>query len=113
MSQVFFFDSGVGGLSIWEEVHRQLPSLSAVYAMDDAAFPYGELSESSLIERVLAVFAAVTARHNITLAVVACNTASTLVLPYLRKRFAFPIVGVVPAIKPAAHPPLTLAPALL
>lgn len=103
MSQLLFFDSGVGGLSIWQQVHQALPGVEAVYAMDDAAFPYGELSESVLVERVLAVFDAVTQRHDISLAVVACNTASTLVLPHLRQRFSFPVVGVVPAIKPAAR----------
>ncbi|EKE77599.1 glutamate racemase [Gallaecimonas xiamenensis] len=102
MSQLLFFDSGVGGLSVWQEVHHSLPQWQAIYAMDDAAFPYGELTESVLVARVLAVFEEIAARHPIALAVVACNTASTLVLPELRARFDFPIVGVVPAIKPAA-----------
>ncbi|WKE65954.1 glutamate racemase [Gallaecimonas kandeliae] len=102
MSQLFFFDSGVGGLSVWQEVHQRLPEEEAIYAMDDAAFPYGELAEEVLVARVLAVFEQVLNRHAVKLAVVACNTASTLVLPALRARFDFPIVGVVPAIKPAA-----------
>ncbi|WP_341502796.1 glutamate racemase [Gallaecimonas sp. GXIMD4217] len=102
MSQLLFFDSGVGGLSVWREVQQLLPGLSSIYCMDDEAFPYGELAEPVLVRRVLGAFEALTARHDIELAVVACNSASTLVLPALREHFDFPIVGVVPAIKPAA-----------
>ncbi len=73
-----------------------------VYAADDAGFPYGRLEEGALVARVLAVMERLVARHHPDLVVIACNTASTLVLPALRARFAIPFVGTVPAIKPAA-----------
>ena len=73
-----------------------------VYAADDAGFPYGRLSEEELVARVLSVMERLVARFHPDLAVIACNTASTLVLPALRARFAIPFVGTVPAIKPAA-----------
>lgn len=99
---ILVFDSGLGGLTVFEQVRRARPDAAYVYAADDAAFPYGRLPEPLLVERVLAVMERLIARHAPDLVVVACNTASTLVLPSLRARFATPFVGVVPPIKPAA-----------
>lgn len=99
---VLVFDSGVGGLSIYEPIRQQLPELNFLYAFDNACFPYGELSESRLVERCCQVITAVLARHPVDLVVIACNTASTHVLPTLRPMLSIPVVGVVPAIKPAA-----------
>lgn len=99
---VLVFDSGVGGLSIYEPICRQLPEHNYLYAFDNACFPYGELSERRLVERCCQVIAAVLARHAVDLVVIACNTASTYVLPALRQMLTIPVVGVVPAIKPAA-----------
>lgn len=96
------FDSGVGGLSVYQEIYAQLPHLHYIYAFDDAAFPYGELPEGELIERASHIIGLLVARHQIDLVVVACNTASTIVLPTLREQLTIPVVGVVPAIKPAA-----------
>jgi glutamate racemase len=95
------FDSGLGGLTVFREVAKARPDAHFVYAADDAFFPYGRHSEPELIERVLAVMAGLIANHRPDLVIVACNTASTLVLPQLRKRFAVPFIGTVPAIKPA------------
>ena len=104
---ILVFDSGLGGLSVFAEVRKARPDARFVYAADDAAFPYGRLSEPALVGRVLAVMERLIARYAPDLAVVACNTASTLVLPHLRRRFAIPFVGTVPAIKPAAALSLT------
>jgi glutamate racemase len=99
---ILVFDSGLGGLTVFAELVKARPDADFVYAADDAAFPYGRLTEAELVERVLAVMERLVVRHAPDLVVVACNTASTLVLPHLRRRFALPIIGTVPAIKPAA-----------
>ncbi|WP_186416877.1 glutamate racemase [Bosea sp. CS1GBMeth4] len=100
---VLVFDSGLGGLTVLREVMRQRPDADIVYAADDAAFPYGRLDEPALIARVLDVMERLVERFHPDLVVIACNTASTLVLPALRARFALPFVGTVPAVKPAAE----------
>ncbi|WP_317928790.1 glutamate racemase [Halioxenophilus sp. WMMB6] len=99
---VLVFDSGVGGLSIVQELIKRLPQLNVTFAADNAAFPYGTKSESELIERVDMVLHGLQSTLKPDLIVVACNTASTITLPVLRERFSIPVVGVVPAIKPAA-----------
>lgn len=96
------FDSGVGGLSVYQEVRQLLPDLHYIYAFDNEAFPYGERSEEFIVERVVEIVSAVQQRHPLAIVIIACNTASTVSLPALRERFSFPVVGVVPAIKPAA-----------
>ena len=100
---ILVFDSGLGGLTVFSEVLKARPDARFVYAADDAAFPYGRLSEEALVARVLTVMERLAVLHRPDLAVIACNTASTLVLPHLRRRFPFPFVGTVPAIKPAAE----------
>lgn len=101
---ILVFDSGVGGLSVFAELLRARPDARFVYAADDAAFPYGRLSEADLVARVLAVMERLIARTAPAIVIIACNTASTLVLPHLRRRFPdIPFVGTVPAIKPAAE----------
>lgn len=99
---ILIFDSGVGGLSVFDAIHARLPQHDYVYACDNAAFPYGPKPEAELIERVHAVLDALLARYQPQLLVIACNTASTVALPRLRHHYQLPIVGVVPAIKPAA-----------
>jgi glutamate racemase len=99
---ILVFDSGLGGLTVFSEVLKARPDARFVYAADDAAFPYGRLSENALVARVLEVMERLIAIHEPKLVVIACNTASTLVLPRLRERFAIPFIGTVPAIKPAA-----------
>lgn len=100
---ILIFDSGVGGLSIHAALTARLPGLELVYACDNAAFPYGPKPAAELVERVHAVLDALIQTYRPRLVVVACNTASTVALPGLRSHFAVPIVGVVPAIKPAAQ----------
>ncbi len=100
---ILVFDSGLGGLTVLAEVGRARPDAQIVYAADDAGFPYGRLGETQLVTRVLAVMERLVARCHPDLVVIACNTASTLVLPALRARFTIPFVGTVPAVKPAAR----------
>src|SRR5690606_12835146 len=100
--RILVFDSGVGGLSILRELQRKLPLCEWTYASDNEAFPYGIKSETELTERVDQVLHGLLQIRAADMIVVACNTASTLTLPHIRRRFSQPIVGVVPAIKPAA-----------
>lgn len=100
--RVLVFDSGVGGLSVLRELAIHLPHAAFTYVADDAGFPYGGKEERALTRRVVALMADLIDAHRPDLVVIACNTASTLVLPHLRARFALPFVGTVPAIKPAA-----------
>lgn len=100
---ILVFDSGLGGLTVFSEVLKARPDARFVYAADDAGFPYGRLSEPVLVARVLAVMERLIGLHDPELVVIACNTASTLVLPHLRERFSVPFIGTVPAIKPAAR----------
>ncbi|MBI6547970.1 glutamate racemase [Xenorhabdus lircayensis] len=96
------FDSGMGGLSVYQEIRQLLPDLHYIYAFDNEAFPYGEKIAEVIIERVVQVVDTIQKKHPLAIVVIACNTASTISLPTLRERFSFPVVGVVPAIKPAA-----------
>ena len=102
-SPVLVFDSGVGGLSVAAEIRRRLPGLPLHYLMDSAGFPYGNKDDATLIERVLKVCGDAVAQQQPRLLVVACNTASTLVLPALRAELDIPVIGVVPALKVAAQ----------
>jgi len=98
---ILVFDSGVGGLSIVQALRERMPDLPLTYACDNEAFPYGLKSDAWLLERVPQVISRLIEEIRPCLLVVACNTASTVVLPALRERFSLPVVGVVPAIKPA------------
>lgn len=100
--RILVFDSGVGGLSVAREIQQRLPQNPLVYASDNAFFPYGTKGEAELIARVDHVINELLQRYPADILVVACNTASTLTLPHLRSKLSLPIVGVVPAIKPAA-----------
>jgi glutamate racemase len=99
---ILVFDSGLGGLTVLAELRDALPSARLIYAADDAAFPYGGLAEDVLVARVASVVGRLVDRHRPDLVVIACHTASTLCLPTLRAKLAVPVVGTVPAIKPAA-----------
>ena len=98
---ILVFDSGLGGLTVFREIVAARPDARFVYVADDALFPYGTIEEARLVRRVVEVMDGLIAAHQPDLVVVACNTASTLVLPALRERFPVPFVGTVPAIKPA------------
>jgi glutamate racemase len=100
---VLVFDSGIGGLSVLAAARELLPEARFVYVADDAAFPYGNWEEAALRDHIVEVMGRLVAEHRPAAVVIACNTASTLVLPPLRQRFSVPFVGTVPAIKPAAE----------
>ncbi|AUI66899.1 MULTISPECIES: glutamate racemase [Glaesserella] len=100
---ILLYDSGMGGLTIYDAIRESLPDAHYLYCFDNAYFPYSEKSEAVLIERAVFIVQKIAEIYPLDLVVVACNTASTVVLPALRERFAMPIVGTVPAIKPAAQ----------
>jgi glutamate racemase len=100
---ILVFDSGVGGLSVLRAIRQVLPQNRFIYVADDAAFPYGDWEEGALRTHVVGVISELIAHHDPAAVVIACNSASTLVLPPLRERFTLPFVGTVPAIKPAAE----------
>src|ERR1700683_3730180 len=104
---ILVFDSGLGGLTVYREIAAARPGADFVYVADDAAFPYGAMTEPALIERVTGLMSDLIGRHRPDLVVIACNTASTIVLPHLRQRFSLPFVGTVPAIKPACAGSIT------
>ncbi len=99
---ILFFDSGVGGLSVLSPTRALLPSAAIVYAADSAAFPYGTRSEAEIAARVPTLLGRLVERYRPRLAVIACNTASTIALDHVRHALDIPVVGTVPAIKPAA-----------
>lgn len=104
MSQpILVFDSGVGGLSVLQEIKTLLPCYDYVYLFDNVRLPYGELEEQELITGCINLITEVASKINAIMVVIACNTASTLVLPKLRQVLSIPVVGVVPAIKPATR----------
>ena len=100
---ILFFDSGVGGLSVLEPTLKLLPKAPIVYAADSAGFPYGKRSEAEIASRVPALLGRLVERYHPRLAVIACNTASTIALDHVRSALDLPVVGTVPAIKPAAE----------
>ncbi len=98
---ILVFDSGLGGLTVLREVVKSRPDAHYVYVADDAFFPYGHHGEDEIIARVVPLVGELIAAHAPTLVVIACNTASTLVMSHLRESYRVPFVGTVPAIKPA------------
>jgi glutamate racemase len=98
---ILVFDSGLGGLTVQREIAKARPDARYVYVADDAFFPYGQHTEEALIGRVVPLMGELIATHQPDLVVIACNTASTLVLTHLRAAYSVPFVGTVPAIKPA------------
>jgi glutamate racemase len=98
---ILVFDSGLGGLTVLREVVRVRPEARYVYVADDAYFPYGHHSEDEIIARVAPLIGELIEAHAPDLVVIACNTASTLVMSHLRDAYRLPFVGTVPAIKPA------------
>lgn len=102
--KLLVFDSGLGGLTVFSQIIKLRPDADYVYCADDAGFPYGSWKEPDLVARVLRVMETLIAGHAPDMVVIACNTASTLVLPHLRARWPeIPFIGAVPAIKPAAE----------
>ncbi len=104
---ILFFDSGVGGLSIAAPARLTTPDARYVYVADSAGFPYGTKTEAEIAARVPALLGRLAERYRPRLIVIACNTASTIALAAVRAALDVPIVGTVPAIKPAAETSVT------
>lgn len=100
--EVLVFDSGIGGLSIARCVHQLVPAARLTHLADNAGFPYGNQPEQTVIERTASLVTEQLRQRPCDVVIVACNTASTVALPALRAATPVPVVGVVPAIKPAA-----------
>jgi glutamate racemase len=100
---ILFLDSGVGGLSVLRSVAARLPEAPLVYCADSAGYPYGTKGEAEVSARVAGLLGRLTERIRPSLVVIACNTASTIALGYVRPVLNVGVVGTVPAIKPAAE----------
>jgi len=103
MTRALVFDSGVGGLTIADELRKAAPDWIVDYAADSGFFPYGVKTDDELRERLPRLCAALVAVAKPDVLVIACNTASTLSLDAIRATVNVPVVGTVPAIKPAAE----------
>lgn len=100
--KVLVFDSGMGGLTVAREIQALAPDLAVDYAADSGFFPYGDKSDQALCDRLPGIAARLVEAARPDVFVIACNTASTLALAEVRARLDIPVVGTVPAIKPAA-----------
>ena len=99
---ILLFDSGVGGLTVLAALREIMPNAPVIYAADQAGLPYGNKSEAQIAARVAGLLGRMAERYDPCLACIACNTASTIALGMVREVLEIPIVGTVPAIKPAA-----------
>lgn len=101
-SPIGVFDSGLGGLSVWAEIRRRLPAESLVYYGDGKHCPYGRKSAEEITEYAIEAVETLL-NKGAKLVVVACNTATGAAIRTLRERYSIPIVGMEPAVKPAAQ----------
>lgn len=101
-SPILLFDSGVGGLTVYDALRRLMPDAPVLYAADLAGLPYGTKSEAQIAARVAGLLGRMAERYRPRLVCIACNTASTIALGMVRDVLEVPVVGTVPAIKPAA-----------
>ncbi|PCJ83479.1 MAG: glutamate racemase [Hyphomicrobiales bacterium] len=101
-ARLLICDSGLGGLSVASAIRADWADVDMIYAADYAAFPYGEQPAKLLHPQILKQYSSWIDAYKPDAVVIACNTASTLILPSLREAYTIPIVGIVPAIKPAA-----------
>ena len=101
-SPILLFDSGVGGLSVLAQLRQILPDAPVIFVADQAGLPYGTKTEAQIAARVAGLLGRMSERYRPRLVCIACNTASTIALAAVREVLEVPIVGTVPAIKPAA-----------
>lgn len=101
MSLIGVYDSGVGGLSVWKELLKELPNEEYLYVSDAGYCPYGPKSKEEIVKRAIAVTEYMIA-NGVEIIVVACNTATAAAIEYLRGHYNIPFVGMEPAVKPAA-----------
>ncbi|WP_413400891.1 glutamate racemase [Pseudoalteromonas sp. KJ71-7] len=103
-AHIMVFDSGIGGTTVLEHIQQSIPHAQYSYFMDNALLPYGAQSQQTIINRLCGLIQFIKDESlNVDLIVIACNTASTSALSAVRKITDIPIVGVVPAVKPAAQ----------
>lgn len=102
-NKIALFDSGVGQLSVYQEIKKLLPRENFVIFADQKNMPYGGKSSAEIKKFVLEAAEFLIKHHKIKIMVLACNTATVLALDKLRKNLPIPVIGVVPAIKPAAE----------
>lgn len=100
-NSIGIFDSGIGGTSIWKEIHKLLPNENTIYLSDSKNAPYGQKSKDKILELCIKNTEYLL-QKNVKLIVVACNTATTNAIHYLRNNYNVPFVGIEPAIKPAS-----------
>ena len=98
---VCFFDSGIGGLWLLYECVKKLPDVDFIYFSDNAHVPYGSLPQDKLIELTDSVFSEMS-KLNPKAAVIACNTVTARCIEYIRNKYPFEVIGIQPAVKPAA-----------
>ncbi len=103
MRPIGFFDSGVGGLGIFKRVAEKLPHHDLVYVADNANLPFGEKTVEQLNKISATIIQYLIDQHDVQAVVIACNTATVASLDYVRQRFAVPIIGAVPVVKPACE----------
>ncbi len=113
MQPIGIFDSGVGGLGIFNAIAQRLPHQDIIYIADNNNLPFGEKTTEHLQIITSKILKYLITEHNVKLVVAACNTASTSSLAYLREHFSVPIVGVVPVVKPACEQTKTKKVAIL
>jgi glutamate racemase len=101
-SPLLFLDSGIGGLSVLQAVQARLPHAPYVYVADNAAYPYGTKSDAEILAHVPELIARLVEKVQPQLVIIPCNTACTIALEAVRAAVALPVIGTVPAIKPAA-----------
>lgn len=100
------FDSGIGGTSIWKEIKKHLPNESSIYLADSRNAPYGQKTKNEIIE-LSVKNTEYLLKQSCKLIVVACNTATTNSIKYLRETYKIPFIGIEPAIKPASIKSIT------
>jgi len=101
-SPILLFDSGVGGLTVYDALIERMPDAPVIYVADLAGLPYGTKTEAQIAARVAGLLGRLAERFRPRLVCIACNTASTIALGMVREVLEVPVVGTVPAIKPAA-----------
>ncbi|QJC32998.1 glutamate racemase [Enterobacteriaceae endosymbiont of Donacia semicuprea] len=95
---IFIFDSGLGGISIFNYIKNFFLNINFIYLLDNKYFPYGNKSQKFIFQRLFKILKKISNNYNISLAIIACNTASVSTLPEIRKYFNFPIIGTTPVI---------------
>ncbi len=102
-ASVLVLDSGIGGMTVVKAIRELGGAVSVTYISDNACFPYGGMKTEVLTERIYTLIEQALDRFEFDAVVIACNTASTVVLDVLRKAFSIPFIGVVPPIKTAGE----------